>query len=59
MEKRIYEITSSEKNTRVDKFLSNKEQKFSRSYLQKLIDDNYITINGSSTKNSYKLKKVI
>lgn len=41
---------------RVDKYLPIFVDGFSRSYLQKLIDDKSITVNGASVKSSYKLK---
>lgn len=42
--------------TRIDKFLSVELSDYSRAYLQKLMDDGNITVNGKSVKSNYKLK---
>lgn len=42
---------------RIDKFLSNINEEFTRSYIQKLIDENNITVNGKCIKASYKIKE--
>ena len=52
-----YKINSQVSNQRIDKFLSKKHNNFSRSYIQKLIDGDYIQVNNNSIKKSYKLKK--
>lgn len=43
-------------NERIDKYLSVFVDSFSRSFLQKLIDDGSIKVNEKQTKSSYKLK---
>ncbi|QWC00628.1 RluA family pseudouridine synthase [Mycoplasmatota bacterium] len=43
-------------SVRVDKFLSTELKDISRSTIQSLIDEDYIFVNGKSTKSSYKLK---
>lgn len=42
---------------RIDKFLSLINQEFTRSYIQKLLDEKNITVNGKSVKASYKVKE--
>ncbi|MFW6287827.1 MAG: RluA family pseudouridine synthase [bacterium] len=51
-----YSVNDTEKGLRLDKFLSSKNKDLSRSYIQKLIDKNKITVNGENEKNSYKLR---
>jgi len=43
--------------SRIDAWLSSKLDRFSRSYVRKLIDDGLVTVNGKSVKASHKLKK--
>lgn len=43
--------------TRIDKFLACRLDNFSRAYLQKLLEDGLVTVNGNSSKPNYKLKK--
>lgn len=50
------EVTDSDKNTRIDKFLSEQMESQSRSYLQKLIKDGQVTVNGSVVKSNYKVQ---
>lgn len=42
--------------SRIDKFLSAELSDYSRAYLQKLVDDNNITVNQYPVKSNYKLK---
>ena len=42
--------------TRLDKYLTEQISDQSRSYIQKLLDDNFITVNGKSAKSNYKLR---
>lgn len=53
----IYKINSELSGLRIDKFLAKKHNDFSRSYIQKLINEEYVKINNKSIKKSYKLKK--
>ncbi|MGM0436858.1 MAG: RluA family pseudouridine synthase [Bacillota bacterium] len=53
----IYKINSELSGLRIDKFLAKKHKDFSRSYIQKLINEEYVKINNKSIKKSYKLKK--
>jgi len=50
-------IVSNQKKIRIDKFLSQELNEISRSTIQSLIDEDYILVNGESTKSSYKLKE--
>jgi 23S rRNA pseudouridine1911/1915/1917 synthase len=43
-------------DTRVDVYLSEELEECSRSYVQKLIEDNKIIVNGKNIKSNYKLK---
>ena len=44
-------------NTRLDKYLTQVIPKFSRAYLQKLIEQGYVLVNGQMTKASQRLNK--
>ncbi len=46
------EIIVQEKNIRIDKFLA-EETEYSRALIQKMIDDNFILVNGKPTLNKY------
>ena len=52
-----YEFTidaaSTDIGTRLDKYLTEQIPDQSRSYIQKLLDDNFITVNGKSAKSNY------
>jgi len=50
-------IVSTNNKYRIDKFLSTELKDISRSTIQSLIDEDYILVNGESTKSSYKLKE--
>ncbi|SEF43357.1 ribosomal large subunit pseudouridine synthase D [Eubacterium ruminantium] len=43
--------------TRIDKYLSDEMEDLSRSYIQQLIDDEKILVNGRKVKSSYKLRE--
>lgn len=49
-------VESDDKNIRIDNFL-NKVLGFSRSKIQKMINEKYILVNNKTVKNSYKLKE--
>ena len=51
-----FQIETEDAGKRFDAFLSEKIENWSRSKLQKLIDDGDATINGSQAKSSYKLR---
>lgn len=48
-------LVSDEKNTRIDSWLTEKLEGHSRSYVQKLISDGAVTVNGKQVKSNYKL----
>ena len=48
-------IDEEDRNKRIDKYLTEKNQEFSRSYIQKLIQDGFITKNDKILKANYKL----
>jgi len=50
-----FEVLSTEINQRIDKFLAEKLSEYSRSYIQKLILDKDIKVNGILVKSNYKL----
>ena len=52
----IYKINYNSDGRRIDKFLAEKHKDFSRSYIQKLIDEGHVKVNNKSIKKSYKLK---
>ena len=54
--KSIY-IASDSANQRIDKFLSSYDSTLSRSFIQRLIDNGSVTVNGKFAKSSYKLKE--
>ena len=44
-----------ENGERIDKYLSNEMSGFSRSYIQKLMKDGHVYVNGKAVKANYKL----
>lgn len=52
-----YVINNDSKGIRIDKYLADSNEKFSRSYTKKLIKNNKVLVNGKVTKASYKLQK--
>lgn len=50
-------VTSESANQRIDKFLSSYDSTLSRSFIQRLIDNGSVTVNGKFAKSSYKLKE--
>lgn len=56
MSKEIY-VEKTFAGIRVDKFLSEQCQELSRSYIQKLIKDGHVTVNGNPLKANYKLNE--
>ncbi len=57
MEEKVYVIKKDEDEERLDKFLALKNNDFSRSYIQKLIDKKRVKVNGKARKSSYRLKE--
>lgn len=55
--KAVFTILSEQAGVRVDKFLSEQYPDRTRSNLQKLIDENYVTVNGKPIAKNYKLRE--
>jgi len=53
---RTIHLVVEEANLRLDRYISQSCQEFSRSYIQKLIEEGYVTVNGQGTKPSLRLK---
>lgn len=51
-----FQIDSSHVNFRIDKFLNDACEDLSRSYLQKLISDEFVLVNHNPIKSNYKLR---
>lgn len=49
-------VTTENVGERLDKFLSTKLENKSRSYINKMIDENLVFVNGKNEKSSYKIK---
>lgn len=56
MEQLSYTVTDDEQNIRIDKYLAAKDDRFSRSYLQKLLKEEEIQVNGACIKANYKVQ---
>ncbi|MFW5988564.1 MAG: RluA family pseudouridine synthase [bacterium] len=54
---KLIEVSSKNQGMRLDKFLATENKKLSRSYIQTLIDEGNVTINGKAYKASYRLKE--
>lgn len=55
MSQRI-ELVVSEAGSRIDSYISAQCPQLSRSHVQKLIDDGFVTVNGRASKSGYKLR---
>ncbi len=55
MKKKIFTVLQTNEGQRLDKFLTQKNEELSRSYLQKLINSNKVLVNGQEVQNSYTL----
>ncbi len=51
-----YEVLEAEAGARLDKFLSEKPNLPSRSYIQRLIEDNQVLVDGRPVKSNYRLQ---
>ncbi|AEV68726.1 RluA family pseudouridine synthase [Acetivibrio clariflavus] len=49
-------LISEENGTRIDAWLSKMLDKYSRSYIQKLINDGLVLVNGTAVKSNYKVR---
>ena len=53
-------VGSEQDNTRLDRFLADQYEEYTRSFLQKLIDQGNVSINGISVKKSgYSASKIL
>lgn len=52
----IIELQSDVSDVRIDAWIPQKTENLSRSYVQKLVDDGLVTVNGRNVKANYKLK---
>ena len=50
-----FQVQTEEKGTRIDKYLSDQMSDSSRSFLQKLIQEEQVTVNGKPVKSNYKV----
>lgn len=55
MEVRAFDIEAEEAGKRLDSFLSEKIEGYSRTYMQKLIDEGHCKVNGKNAKSNLKL----
>lgn len=53
----IKELIADENGLRIDAWLAKKNTDFSRSYIQKLIEDGLVSVGGKAVKSNYKLKE--
>lgn len=51
----VLSVLSDDENVRIDKYLSSQLEKLSRSYLQKLLKEGQVFVNGLSVKPNYKV----
>lgn len=56
MEQFTYQISPEDQEERLDKWISGSLQSLSRSYIQKLIKDNQVFVNGKPGKASYRIR---
>lgn len=57
MQSKIIELTSEVSDKRIDAWISGKVGEYSRTYIQKLVEDGSITVNGKTVRTNYKLKE--
>ena len=58
MEQLEFTATENEAGVRIDRCLSDKYEELSRSYLQKLLKEQGVTVNGKAVKANYKIQEV-
>jgi len=56
MEYESIELTVENDKIRIDAWISEKLDKYSRNYVQKLIDEGHVTVNGKTVKSNHKIK---
>ncbi|MCK8826888.1 RluA family pseudouridine synthase [Natroniella acetigena] len=54
--KKKFNVTVNQADLRIDKFLATRNEELSRSYIQDLIADDQITVNGKEVKKSYQVQ---
>ena len=52
----VYNIQEEYEDLRIDRFLAEQSEELSRSYVQKLIKDGHLLVNGKACKSSYPLQ---
>ena len=52
-----YQVSDGQSGIRIDRYLSEKNEELSRSYIQKLLKEQKITVNGSAVKANYKVQE--
>ena len=57
MQNKVIELTSEASDKRIDAWLSGKVSDYSRTYIQKLVEDGSVTVNGGTVRTNYKLKE--
>lgn len=57
MEELCLKVEKNANNIRIDKYISDQVREQSRSYLQKLIKEGQVTVNGSQVKSNYKVQE--
>ena len=57
MEKLKYTVKKEDENLRLDKYISKSKDDFSRSYIQRLIDDKKVLVNNQVEKKSYNVNQ--
>ena len=55
MDQKIIQASDEYKGLRIDKFLSEQNPDYSRSYIQKLIKDGQVSVSGKAIKSNYKI----
>lgn len=53
MEERLFYVTEEDEAERIDKYIASLSEDFSRSFIQKLIKDNAVLVNGRAVKASF------
>ena len=57
MDRITFNISKEEQDQRLDSFLAENLDDISRSYIQRLISEGYVTVNGKQVKPGYKIKE--
>ena len=52
-----YQVSDGQSGIRIDRYLSEMNEELSRSYIQKLLKEQKITVNGSTVKPTTKFRK--